>query len=279
MHKNMALLRPAAMISAILAAVLIFNVGCIYAAFQDSTYRYKEDFVKTYPLASDGTFSLQNTNGIVRVTTWSKSEVEIKAVKSASRQDDLEKLEIKIFADPRSVSVDTVYPRRPLLRAKVTYEISVPEGVRLDRVSTTNGNIELTGRYSDVRAGTTNGDVRCDSVSGALRLSTTNGSIKAQDVIGRVKVGTTNGSVTLGLRDIKDSIDADTTNGSITLRIQGDLNADLSARTTNGRVNTEFPITVQGSLGGSRHRVEGRIGSGGPEISLHTTNGSIHITK
>jgi hypothetical protein len=279
MRLNESLRRPAAMIPAVLAAVLLLNVGCVYGAFQDSTYRYKEDFVKTYPLDADGTFSLQNTNGIVRVTTWSKPGVEIKAVKSASRESDLERLEIKISADPRSVSVETIYPRRPLLRAKVTYEISVPEGVRLDRVRTTNGNIELTGRYSDVRAGTTNGDIRCDSVVGALDLSTTNGSIKAQDVVGRVKVGTTNGGVTLGLRDIKDTIEAGTTNGSITLRVQGDLNADLTARTTNGRVNTDFPITILGTVGGSRHRVEGRIGGGGPEISLHTTNGSIHITK
>jgi len=270
--------RAARLVPALLAAILFLNVGCVFAAFQDSTYRFKEDFSKTYPLAPDGTFRLENTNGIVRVTTWSKPEVEIIAQKSASRESDLERLEIKIEADPRSVSVDTIYPRRPFLRAKVTYEIHVPEGVKLDRVRTTNGNIELTGRYSDVRAGTTNGDVRLESVVGPVDLSTTNGSIKVQDVLGRVKADTTNGGITLGLRDIRESIEAETTNGSITLQVQGDLNADLNARTTNGRVNTEFPITVQGNLG-TRRRVEGRIGSGGPVISLHTTNGSIHITK
>jgi DUF4097 and DUF4098 domain-containing protein YvlB len=270
--------RAARLVPIILAAVLVLNVGCVFGAFQDSTYRFKEEFTKTYPLAPDGTFRLENTNGIVRVTTWEKPEVEIKAVKSASRESDLEKLEIKISADPQAVSIDTIYPRRPFLRAKVTYDIRVPEGIKLDRVRTTNGNIELTGRYSDVKAGTTNGDVRLDSVVGALDLSTTNGSIKAQDVLGRVKADTTNGGITLGIREIKEAIDASTTNGSITLKIQGDLNADLSARTTNGRVNTDFPITVQGNIG-SKRRIEGRIGSGGPAIALHTTNGSIHITK
>ena len=270
--------RAARLVPALLAAILFLNTGCVFAAFQDSTYRFKEDFSKTYPLAPDGTFRLENTNGIVRVTTWAKPEVEIIAQKSASRESDLARLEIKIAADPRSVSVDTIYPRRPFLRAKVTYEIHVPEGIKLERVRTTNGNIELTGRYSDVKAGTTNGDVRLESVVGPVDLSTTNGSIKVQDVLGRVKADTTNGGITLGLRDIKESIEAETTNGSITLQVQGDLNADLNARTTNGRVNTEFPITVQGNLG-TRRRVEGRIGSGGPVISLHTTNGSIHITK
>jgi len=278
MRFNSNTMHAARLVPIMLAAILILNVGCVFGAFQDSTYRFKEEFSKTYPLAPDGTFRLGNTNGIVRVTTWSKPEVEIKAVKSASRETDLAKLEIKITADPRAVSVDTIYPRRPFLRAKVTYDIQVPEGIRLDPVRTTNGNIELTGRYSDVKAGTTNGDVRLDSVTGSLDLSTTNGSIRAQDVLGRVKADTTNGGISLGIRDIKEAIEAETTNGSITLKIQGDLNADLTARTTNGRVNTEFPITVQGNLG-SRRRIEGRIGNGGPAISLHTTNGSIHITK
>jgi len=270
--------RTARLVPAILAAVIFLNVGCVFGAFQESPYRYKEEFSKTYPLAADGVFSLENTNGIVRVTTWSKPEVEIKAEKSASRESDLAKLEIKISADPRAVSIDTIYPRRPFLRAKVTYDIHVPEGIKLDRVRTTNGNIELTGKYSDVRAGTTNGDVRLDSVVGELDVSTTNGSIKAQDILGRVKADTTNGGITLRIHDIKEAIDAETTNGSITLQIQGDLNADLTARTTNGRVNTDFPITIQGNIGSNR-RIEGRIGSGGPSIALHTTNGSIHITK
>ncbi len=270
--------RAARVVPVLLAAAVLMNAGCIFAAFQDSTYRFKEEITKTYPLAADGTFSLENTNGIVRVTAWEKPEVEIKAVKSTAREDDLARVEIKITADPRSVSVDTIYPHRPFLRAKVTYDVHVPEGVRLDRVKTTNGNIELAGRYSGVRAGTTNGDVRLESVVGALDLSTTNGSIRAENVLGRVKADTTNGGINIGIRDIKESIEAETTNGSITLRIQGELNADLTARTTNGRINTDFPITVQGNLG-SRRRLEGRIGSGGPAISLHTTNGSVHITK
>lgn len=270
--------RAARLVPAVIAAIVFLNTGCVFGAFQDEPYRFKEEFAKTYPLAADGIFSLGNTNGVVRVTTWSKPEVEIKAEKSASRESDLRKLEIKISAEPRAVTVETIYPHRPFLRAKVIYDIHAPEGIRLGRVGTTNGNVELSGKYSDVRAGTTNGDIRLDSVVGALDVSTTNGSIKAEDILGRVKADTTNGGINLGLRDIKEAIDAETTNGSITLRIQGDLNADLNARTTNGRVNTDFPITIQGTVGSNR-RIEGKIGSGGPRISLHTTNGSIHITK
>ena len=262
------------------AAGLIFflNAACVFAAFDQASYAHKEEFSKTLPLAADGSFSLKNTNGIVRVSTWDKPEVEIKAEKSASRESVLAEVKIEVSADPGSVVVDTIYPRRPFLRAKVVYDVRVPAGVRIESVRTTNGNVELTGRFAGVKAGTTNGTVRLDKVDGELDVSTTNGSIRAQDVVGRVKARTTNGGITLGLGGVKDEIEASTTNGSITLRVQGAFNADLTARTTNGRVNTDFPITVQGTVG-SRRRLEGRIGEGGPKIDLRTTNGSIHITK
>jgi hypothetical protein len=40
----------------------------------------------------------------------------------------------------------------------------------------------------------------------------------------------------------------------------------------------DFPVTLK-NLTPSKHRVEAKIGQGGPEISLETTNGSIKITK
>jgi hypothetical protein len=40
----------------------------------------------------------------------------------------------------------------------------------------------------------------------------------------------------------------------------------------------DFPVTLQ-NLRQSRRRIEAKIGQGGPEISLHTTNGSITISK
>jgi len=261
----------------LLGACLALGAGCYLGDF-GGDYKYKESFSKTLPLPADGAFSLKNTNGVVRVSTWSQPEVEIKAEKSAGRESDLERLKIEVESGAREVKVDTIYPRRPFFRGKVTYDVRVPEGARLELVRTTNGNVELTGRYSDVRAGTTNGGVRVEGAEGTLEVFTTNGSIRVQDVVGRVKANTTNGGITLTLKAVKDEIRAGTTNGSITLRVEGDLNADVVARTTNGRVSTDFPITVQGAIS-SRRRIEGKIGAGGPQIELHTTNGSIRITN
>jgi DUF4097 and DUF4098 domain-containing protein YvlB len=160
----------------------------------------------------------------------------------------------------------------------VNYEVKVPEGCRLELVRSTNGDVELAGRFGEVKAGTTNGDIRLESVRGRAELSTTNGSIRAYDVSGAISAETTNGGIVLELRELTEDIRADTTNGSIKLRLAGEPNARLVARTTNGSISTDFPITITGRIN-SRRRLEGTLGKGGPFIELETTNGSITISR
>jgi DUF4097 and DUF4098 domain-containing protein YvlB len=265
------------------AAVVGLNAACVVFDENGPHFlggaEYKEDFLKTVPLSAGGSFSLRNTNGVVRLSTWAKDEVEIKAVKTArGSKENLGKVTIEVSAAAGSVKVETVYPKFRNLRVSVAYEIKVPENVRLEDVRTTNGDMVISGRLSDVKAGSTNGDVRLDSASGRCEIGTTNGDIHLTNARGPVNAHTTNGGVHLTLEKVEAEISARTTNGSITLRASGDLNAELKARTTNGRIQTDFPITVQG-LVSSRRSLEGKLGTGGPLIDLHTTNGGITIGR
>ncbi|MBM3293013.1 MAG: DUF4097 domain-containing protein [Candidatus Aminicenantes bacterium] len=240
---------------------------------------YTENFQKSFPLRADGAFSLRNTNGFIHVSTWSRDEVDIQAKKIARRNEsDLDRVKIEVDATSAAVRVDTIYERFRNLRLKVNYEIKVPEGCRLELVRSTNGDLELAGRFGEVKAGTTNGDIRLESASGRVDLSTTNGTIRANNVKGPVRAGTTNGNVVLELVDFSGEIKAGTTNGSIRLRLSGEPNARLVARTTNGSIRTDIPVTIEGRLN-TRRRLEGTLGRGGPLISLETTNGSITISR
>jgi hypothetical protein len=44
----------------------------------------EEEFHHTYALAADGRVSLENINGNVHVTSWSRNEVRVDAIKRAS---------------------------------------------------------------------------------------------------------------------------------------------------------------------------------------------------
>jgi len=267
---------------AMLASVAALNAACVldgdWGDFLPGR-DYEVTYQKTFPLKADGSFSLKNTNGFVHISTWNRDEVDVNAKKIASRREsDLERVQIEVDASSGAVRIDTVYEKYRNLRVKVNYEVKVPEGCRIELARSTNGDIELAGRFGKVKAGTTNGDIRLESATGQAELSTTNGTIRAFDVSGPTIADTTNGGIVLELRDLTDDIRADTTNGSIKIRLPGDPNARLVARTTNGSIRTDYPVTIEGTVN-SRRRLEGTLGKGGPTISLETTNGSITINR
>ena len=257
--------------------VLFLAVSCIIAGEE-----YKEDFSKTLPLKAGARFSLENVNGSVAVSTWTEDKVEITAVKTArKRKEDLDKVEIRVEETGGGVVVKAIWPKFPN-RADVSvhFTVQVPEGVILDGFETVNGGVDVTGRYARGEVGTTNGSVTITDAAGEFKAETTNGGIRVDGLDGRLTAETTNGSIKLMRLSFRGGLSAETTNGSITVALASpeNLNADLDARVSNGHITVDFPVTLQ-SLKGSKKRIEGRIGQGGPSISLHTTNGSITLTK
>jgi len=152
-------------------------------------------------------------------------------------------LQIEVEPSSGRIRVETLYPRRTSgwfsgVSSSVRYEIKLPASADLD-VETVNGNVKIGGVTGDLDIGTTNGNVEVTA---------------GEDMVFR------------------------TTNGGITLSIPPETQANLTARTTNGSIKTDFPITVVlGTF--SRNRLEGELNGGGGSIELRTTNGSIHIEE
>jgi DUF4097 and DUF4098 domain-containing protein YvlB len=242
---------------------------------------HQEEFQKVLPLSPKGTFSLKNVNGEVRVSTWKEDKVEIKALKKTNKAaENLQKVKIEVTSAGDSVSVETVYPKHENTGVSVDYDIRVPEGVNLGGVGSVNGDVDITGPFGQVTAETTNGQVHLENASGKMELETTNGDVKAINVTGPIDAHTTNGSITLELIKLEAEVKAETTNGGIVLRLSSsqEINGVLEAETTNGSISFDVPVTLQ-SMQKSRHHLRGTIGRGGPQITLTTTNGSIHLTR
>ncbi len=262
---------------ALCITVLLLAVSCILAGEE-----YKADFSKTLPFKAGERFTLKNVNGSVTIATWKQDQVEIKAVKTARRrEEDLDKVEIRVEESSGAVSVKAIWPKFPRRAdVNVVFTVMVPEGVNLDGVETVNGGVDVAGRYGRAQVGTTNGSISIKDGAGELEADTTNGGITISRFEGPIQADTTNGNIKLEGVTFKDGLSAETTNGSISLAVVSPetLNADLRASVTNGHITVDFPVTLQ-SLKGSKRHIEGKIGQGGPEISLHTTNGSIRLTR
>ena len=222
-----------------------------------------ELFLKTYPLMPGGSFLLENVNGSVRVEGWAREEVEVRAVKSAFRdQRDLDRVRILVVNLPGQVAVRTLYPDGQGVEVAVQYVIHVPYRVLLGDVETVNGSVVVSG------------------VEGTGDLRSVNGNVEVLDSSGRFSARTTNGDLRLELRRLLDGgpMNVQTVNGSVFLGLPSNARADLHVVSMNGDFVSELPVvSTQGGLASGMFRA--RLGRGGGEISVRTVNGGIRLIR
>ncbi|MBX3733519.1 MAG: DUF4097 family beta strand repeat protein [Verrucomicrobiae bacterium] len=141
---------------------------------------------------------------------------------------------------------------------------------------TSGGNITVDAIRGRVKMTTSGGTIQADHVDGDLTGTTSGGSIKLNAIHGTIRAQTAGGSINAGLSDgASGPVVLSTSGGSIRLTVPGDFKADLRAATSGGRVSCDLP--VQGTIKGSS--VVGQVNGGGPEVSLNTSGGSIHVAK
>ncbi len=133
-------------------------------------------------------------------------------------------------------------------------------------------------RRFDLNLEAENGSLGVSGVNGKLDLRTRNGSVTLDDVGGDVHARTQNGSLRVQLAGAKwdgAGLDAETQNGSVRLAVPEQYSARLETGTVNGRINTEFPVTVRGRIG---RQLSLALGSGGAPVRAMTTNGSVTLS-
>ena len=257
----------------LLAIVLFAGVA---ASLSAETLR--EEFSERYSIASGGSFSVQNVSGNLEIVSWNEDEVLVEAskvVKTVGRdraEEAMAALKIEVDESRNEIVVRTTLPRNSSglmdwifvrnVGAKVSYRIKVPGGIA-------------------VSALTVNGNVRIEAIDGQINAKTTNGQIRISEAGSGVSASTTNGSIRAEFRDLAsfENTSFRATNGGITVYLPADLPCSVRASTVNGAVSTDFPITIEGSSGRSKKRLEGDINGGGGELSLRTVNGSIAVRK
>jgi hypothetical protein len=164
-------------------------------------------------------------------------------------------------------------------------------GQRIE-VRTANSRVEITGSDSDrvqvndpahATVHTSGGRTVVEGDGAALRVqvprrssldvSTANGAIHVSGVAGTMRLTTSNGAITVQNAGGAE-IHAHTSNGSIEIGVPAGLNANLSARTSNGQIHSDVEVLTN-YMGANF--LEGKIGSGGPALDLQTSNGWIYL--
>ncbi len=148
-------------------------------------------------------------------------------------------------------------------------------------------------RETALRLSTVNGEVKTSDTRGKFDVSGVNGTVSMEGVAGYGSLRTVNGRVNIVFRESpKQACEFRTVNGAIDASFPPNLSAELHLQTMNGGAFTDFETTAAlPTTAEARGRENGRfvfrpnrgstvrVGSGGPELTFNTLNGSIDIRK
>ena len=248
-------------------------------------WRFSEQLDWTLDGAGISVISAETSHSGIRLVGSIQDKVIVRAFKQvrARNKTDAEKFakEVHIHVEQhgKEIKIYRKYPKPPRgINVSVAYEIQCPSAVDVN-LHTTHSKIEINGVEGAVDAVTTHGRIELNGGAGRIYAVTTHGKIEAsvKRLTDEGNFVTTHGSVDVEIREGVAPVSARTTHGSINLKLPGDFSGQLDAKTSNGRVRSDFPIPLTDT---SKKRLSGKIGEGGSAmVKLRTTNGNINLRK
>jgi DUF4097 and DUF4098 domain-containing protein YvlB len=261
------------------------------------------------PAATDGSVSIENMAGSVKVTGWDKAEVQVRGSVGDGG-------ELSFTGSGKRTHIEIESERNPM-GVKSDLEVFVPAGSSV-AVEGFQATISVTGVVGSVTAETVNGSISQTGAAKHVELQSVNGDIDASKGSGRIKAEAVNGTVVV--RDCSGDLEASTVHGKLhviggsydraqiesvagPVRFEANLSgrATLSIETVSGSVELLLPATISAEFQVSSF--SGRItnelgpaadkpskwtpqtelafttGSGGARITAETLSGAIGIRK
>jgi len=256
-----------------------------------------DEWSHQYPLKGRADLHVKTDDGSVRIEAGTGSEIDARVTTEGWRIAPGEVTITESQAGDRvDIAVQIPKGHFGIGHRSITVALKVPKEADLE-VQTGDGSIEaqpISGRLS---LSTGDGSIKADGLQGEIRLHSGDGSIRATGLAGRLTADTGDGSMNVrGRFDVLDLSSGDggieaaaesgskveaawslhSGDGSITLRLPEGLGAELDARTGDGGISLDKPVSVTGTI--KENTVRGTLGPGGPPLKIQTGDGSIRLT-
>ncbi len=238
---------------------------------------------KSFTVTKGGLIEVSVDGGDIRVSSWEKNEVFVRA--EGIDEDNLDRLKM----DQSGNTVRVEYRnRRGWNSGHTRFEISVPTQFNTD-LRTSGGDIEIRGDIDGrIKGSTSGGDVILGNLSkGTVDLSTSGGDMRTGDIQGDVNLRTSGGDIELGKvggnADVKTSggdirvvsvgktLKASTSGGDISI---GDVGGEATVSTSGGDVKVRR-VAGWASLSTSGGNIE-LLGASG-KVKANTSGGDIRL--
>jgi DUF4097 and DUF4098 domain-containing protein YvlB len=121
------------------------------------------------------------------------------------------------------------------------------------------------------------GSLDGSALMGPVILKTTSKNITLDRVQGSVDLSNSNGSVELTNAAPLDTITIQNHHGSVDLGLAGTGGFSLNAQTRNGDMENDFGLSPDQN--GDTHTLRGQVATGGPTITIATTDGDVTVRR
>ena len=260
---------------------------------------------KEFKVSGTADLALETFDGAVEIRAWDRPDVFVDIEKRAADRVALDAIQVvaeqvgnritvKAVAPPKSEVLTIGFAVSPSARIVA----SVPRHVNL-AVSSGDGSIAIERVDGRVDLRTSDGSIKGAEISGQLTARTGDGSIRLESIQGRAEIDTDDGGVWLGgtldllrLRTGDGSVrvrieeprpmagdwEIRTSDGSLTLELPEGFNAELDAKTGDGRVIVDWAGLEKADR--TDHRsLQLKLGSGGPLLHLRAGEGTIRVSS
>lgn len=260
---------------ALAVVAIAVSVGACGDAFTGPDGAASRQFRWEGSLAPNETVEIRGVNGGIHARRGSGGRVLVTATIRGTPAE-IPEIVVEAVRHADGVTVCARYPDRnghliPCLpdgdgridirsnNVHVEFRVEVPDDVTFVG-STVNGPVTAIGLHADVLATTVNGNIDL-ATEGIAEATTVNGSIAAS-------LGETNWGQTLQFASV---------NGSVSVTIQRDVDVRVEGSTVNGRIATDFPLTI--TKWGFSRQIRGSLGAGTWNLLLSTVNGDIALRE
>ncbi len=157
--------------------------------------------------------------------------------------------------------------------------VRVRNVAKLTRIALPNAQLQLANMTGRLEFDSDH--IEISDVGGAAKIETSNKDVEAENVAGALNIQDVHGTVTASDSQAPmQNISISNVSGEVDLTLPGHSNFQISAISQSGKVQSDFEApSLQLDNGSNMGRLTGRIGTGGPSISVTTTYGTIYLRK
>lgn len=232
-------------------------------------------YEESTPVEAGSVVSMYTFNGDVEVDWYDGGEVDLGYTKTSwLGEGELEKVDVTV-EDEDGETVIRAEKLQSGAQVGVDLDVSLPRGVAVGTIETSNGDVTVTGGSGDATVDTSNGDIVFSGFGGTVLAATSNGDVIVRG--GTLRgADTSNGDIIAEIRSVSgERTVLDTSNSDIEVYVSPELDLRIIMDTSNGSVSVSGLALASVRIDGSDGTAS--LNEATHELVLDTSNGDIEV--